>query len=253
MTDEEKFVRRAIALLDLTDLSDTLDEAGVQALCQKAWTPFGTVAAVCTWPQFVGSAKKAMKAWPVKVATVVNFPEGATDSARTINEARRVVYQGADELDLVLPYRAFGEGRMDDARTMIRSVRTIAAERRVLKVILETGELKTPELIRKAADFALVLGADFIKTSTGKTPVSATLEATGIILDAIKASGRQAGLKPSGGIRTVADAKAYIDQADARMGVWWTTAKRFRLGASGLLDALIAHGKGGAAAPAKGY
>jgi len=109
-----------------------------------------------------------------------------------------------------------------------------------LKVILETGELVSPALIRGAAELAVAHGADFIKTSTGKTKVSATHEATEIMLDVIRTSGRAVGLKPSGGIRTLADATSYLHQADEMMGAGWATPGTFRFGASGLLTALVA-------------
>jgi deoxyribose-phosphate aldolase len=111
---------------------------------------------------------------------------------------------------------------------------------RLLKVILETGQLGERALIETASRIAIDAGADFIKTSTGKTPVSATPEAAEIMLNAIKASGRPVGLKVSGGIRTVADAALYLELADRIMGATWATPKTFRIGASSVYDALIA-------------
>jgi deoxyribose-phosphate aldolase len=111
---------------------------------------------------------------------------------------------------------------------------------RLLKVILETGELKDAALIETASRIAIAAGADFIKTSTGKTPVSATPEAAEIMLNAIRASGRAVGLKPSGGIRTLTDAKHYLDLADRIMGPGWATPRTFRIGASSVYDALVA-------------
>jgi deoxyribose-phosphate aldolase len=107
-------------------------------------------------------------------------------------------------------------------------------------VILETGEIGDEPTIRAAAQLAVDEGADFIKTSTGKTATSATLSATAIMLDVIAGAGRRVGLKPSGGIRTLADAQAYLAQADERMGPGWVTPGTFRFGASGLLDVLLA-------------
>ena len=133
---------------------------------------------------------------------------------------------------------------------MVEAVRDLVDGDRLLKVILETGELQDPKLIEAASRIAIEAGADFIKTSTGKTPVSATPEAAEIMLDAIKASGRPVGLKPSGGIRTVADAELYLDLADRIMGPGWATPRTFRIGASSVYDALIAaiEGRTGAAA-----
>jgi deoxyribose-phosphate aldolase len=177
----------------------------------------------------------------VRVATVVNFPSGAESVDDVVATTRQALADGADEIDLVLPYRAFIDGDVALAAAMIDSVRAaVPADSHVLKVILETGELVEPALIHGAADLAVVHGADFVKTSTGKTPQSATIEATAIMLGVIQAAGRPVGLKPSGGIRTLEDATHYIAQADDLMGPDWATPATFRFGASGLLTALIA-------------
>jgi deoxyribose-phosphate aldolase len=123
---------------------------------------------------------------------------------------------------------------------MVGEVRDAMPEESRLKVILETGELADPAMIRLAADLAIEAGADFIKTSTGKTPVSATPEAVAVMLAAIQAHGGTVGLKPSGGIRTPADAGRYLAQVDAAMGPAWATPATFRFGASGLHEALVA-------------
>jgi deoxyribose-phosphate aldolase len=129
-------------------------------------------------------------------------------------------------------------------------VRDLVDRGRLLKVILETGELQEPALIDRASRLAIDAGADFIKTSTGKTRVSATLAAAEIMLAAIRAAGRPVGLKPSGGIRTVADAGAYLALADRVMGPGWATPKTFRIGASSVYDALVGaiEGRGESAA-----
>ena len=135
----------------------------------------------------------------------------------------------------------------------MREIREICGPA-TLKAILETGELADPALIRQAADAALAGGADFLKTSTGKVPVNATPEAAEILLRAILASGRDVGLKPAGGVRTTADAATYLALCDRLMGEGWATPARFRIGASGVLAALLAT-LDGAEAPAagKGY
>jgi deoxyribose-phosphate aldolase len=119
-------------------------------------------------------------------------------------------------------------------------VRDVVDHGRLLKVILETGELVEPALIEAASRIAIEAGADFLKTSTGKTKVSATPEAAETMLNAIRSSGRPVGLKVSGGIRTVTDAALYVDLADRIMGAGWATPKTFRIGASGVYDALVA-------------
>ena len=247
---DETMARRALACLDLTDLSDTCTEADVRALCARAQTPHGPTAAVCIWPRFVAVAREVLGNAPVRIATVVNFPKGADRLATVLDEVRGAAAAGAHEIDLVLPYRAFAEGRADVASAMVAGVRK-AAKGQVLKVILETGMLREPKLIRRAADLAIDEGADFIKTSTGKVEINATPEAVAVMLDAISATSRTVGLKPAGGIRTLADAAGYIAQADAAMGAGWARPETFRLGASGVLAALLAAIEGEAAPVAR--
>lgn len=236
------FAHRAVALLDLTDLSNGLDEPGVDRLCARAVTPLGPVAAVCLWAGFVPQARRLLRDAGVKVATVVNFPDGEADIMRAADEARYALLDGADEIDLVMPWRTLAAGHREVVGALLGAVRAVVPAGKVLKTILETGELKTPALIREAARIAIGTGADFIKTSTGKTAVSATPEAVQIMLEEIRAAGRPVGIKPSGGIRTAADARAYLDLADRIMGPDWASPKTFRFGASGLLDALLAEG-----------
>jgi deoxyribose-phosphate aldolase len=232
--------QRALRCLDLTDLTETCTDQAIDALCRKAQDPRGPVAAVCVWPQFVVRAREALKGTPVRIATVVNFPAGGEDVSRVADDVQEALSDGAHEIDLVLPYGALRRGDPAIATEMVEAVRDMVDQDRLLKVILETGELKEPALIEAASRVAIEAGADFIKTSTGKTPVSATPEAAEIMLTAIKASGRPVGLKPSGGIRTVADAGLYLDLADRIMGAGWATPKTFRIGASSVYDALVA-------------
>jgi deoxyribose-phosphate aldolase len=147
---------------------------------------------------------------------------------------------GADEIDCVLPYRSFRDGDEVTVTDVLTAVHRVVEGRAHLKVILETGELISRDLVTRAARLAISCGADFIKTSTGKTPVSATPDAVRWILDVIASSERVVGIKPSGGIRTLADASVYLDLADEIMGPSWATPATFRFGASGLLDDLTA-------------
>ena len=235
-SDSRTVAARAIPLLDLTDLSDTCTAPRIDALCRDARA--GAVAAVCLWPQFVPQAMQALTGTGIRIATVINFPDGDEDAARTADDAAEVCRDGAGEIDLVLPYRAVLRGEERVARAVIAAVRETCPDT-LLKVILETGELRDPGVIRAAADLALAEGADFLKTSTGKSPVSATPEAARILLDAVRASGRPAGVKISGGLRTVADAATYLALADRAMGPEWARPATFRLGASSLYGALI--------------
>ncbi len=242
--------QRALRSLDLTDLTETCTDQAIDALCRKALDPRGPVAAVCVWPQFVKRAQESLKGSSVRIATVVNFPAGGEDVGRVTDDVQEALSDGANEIDLVLPYGAVRRGDLAAATEMVEAVRELVDGDRLLKVILETGELKDAALIETASRIAIESGADFIKTSTGKTPVSATPEAAEIMLNAIKASDKPVGLKPSGGIRTVADAKVYLDLADRILGQGWATPRTFRIGASSVYDALIAaiEGRAGTAA-----
>lgn len=240
--DSSSTAHRAIALLDLTELGDHATVDDVTALCTRAIGPHGKVAAVCVWPRHVAHAARQLAATGVRIATVVNFPSGNDDIDAVVELARSAQLDGADEIDLVLPYRAFLAGDHARGAAMISAVRqaVAAGSGKTLKVILETGELVDLAVIRAAAELAIRHGADFIKTSTGKTPVSATLGATQVMLQVIHDLDPAVGLKPSGGIRTLADAAAHLAQADTIMGPAWASPATFRFGASGLLTALEA-------------
>ena len=228
--------RRALPLLDLTDLGETCTETKIDVLCRDA--KVGPVAAICVWPRFVTQGRRALAGTGIRIATVINFPEGGDDCARATDDTAEALRDGADEIDLVLPYRALQRGDAALARDMVEAVRDICGTA-TLKVILETGELGDPETIRAASRLALEAGADFLKTSTGKSSVSATPEAAELMLAEIRASGRPAGLKVSGGLRGVADAATYLALADRIMGSDWVTPKTFRLGASSLYGTLV--------------
>jgi deoxyribose-phosphate aldolase len=170
-------------------------------------------------------------------------------SSTTLGEALK---DGADEIDLVLPYRALLRGEPGVARDVVAGVRDMVDQERTLKVILETGMLPSPESITEASRLAVEAGADFLKTSTGKTPVSATPEAAAAMLSAIREASRPVGLKVSGGIRTLGDARRYLDLADRAMGAGWAKPQTFRIGASGLYDALVSAIEGRPAVAAGG-
>ena len=244
---------RALSLLDLTDLSDTCSETAVHQLCKRARTAHGPVAAICIWPRFVSDAKRLLAGSRVKIATVINFPKGGDNVARAIGDAHEALRDGADEIDLVMPWHAFLDDDEQSAREMIEGVAAETAAEHVLKVILETGALGSPEAIAQASRLAIASGANFIKTSTGKIAVSATPEAADIMLREIKASGRPVGFKAAGGVKTLADAEVYLALADQIMGPDWATRATFRFGASGLLDVLLAALDGGAADHKGGY
>jgi deoxyribose-phosphate aldolase len=229
-----------LPLLDLTSLEEDDTAERIEALCGRAVTAAGPVAAVCIRPCFVSQARQLLEDRPVRVATVVNFPAGTAAPAAVAAETRAAVDDGADEIDVVLPYRAYAAGDRAQAIDLLRACRDACDDRALMKVILETGALREPGLIERASFDAIAAGADFLKTSTGKLKPAATLEAAAVMLRAIRDSGRPIGFKAAGGIRDTAGAAGYLALADAIMGAGWTRVQTFRFGASGLLDALLA-------------
>ncbi len=255
MDMELQLARQAIGLLDLTSLNDDDDEARIRDLCRRALTPAGPVAAVCVYPRFVTLARQTLDSFggqQVRVATVTNFPAGAADVDAAATQTRQAVDAGADEVDVVYPYTALLGGDAEVGRALVRACKAACGEGVLLKVILETGELRDPALIRQASLDAIEAGADFIKTSTGKVAVNATAEAARLMLAAIAENGGTVGFKPAGGIRTLADARLYIELAGEHLGAEWATPAHLRLGASSLLDDLLQHLGLAAAGSSKG-
>ena len=236
----------ALSLLDLTNLKDDCTPAQIETLCARAQSPYGNTAAICIWPRFVAQARGILGTdHAVKIATVVNFPAGDMEVADVAAEAREAIADGADEIDLVIPYGAFLAGNEQAVTDMVTAVKAECTGPVILKTILETGELKDAALIQRASELAIDAGSDFIKTSTGKVMVNATLEAADIMLRAIRASGRKVGFKPAGGIGSVADAALYLSLAETIMAPDWAMPSTFRFGASSLLDDILSVLAGG--------
>lgn len=234
ITDLRAAARTALACLDLTSLNDADTAADIAALCQRAQTANGPVAAVCVWPRFVAQARAALPS-SIKVAAVANFPGGALDVQRALADVAEIAQAGGDEVDVVLPYRALIAGQTTEVAEFMSEVR-FASRPLTLKVIIESGELGSADRIAQATRLALAAGADFVKTSTGKTQIGATPAAAATMLKEIKASGLSAaGFKASGGVRSVADAAGYIAQVEAALGAAALNPQRLRFGASGLL------------------
>jgi deoxyribose-phosphate aldolase len=244
--------RIALACLDLTSLNASETDTDIQRLCQRATGRHGAVAAVCVWPRRAALARSLLPPH-VAVAAVANFPDGGTDLARAVADTEAIVAAGAQEVDVVLPYRALQGGDEASCAALLAAVRA-ACPGLVLKVILETGELREPALIRRAARLALQGGADFLKTSTGKVAVNATEDAARVMLRTIAddpAARERVGFKPAGGVRTVADAAVYITLVREMLGAAALTPARFRIGASALLDDIeaVLGGSSSGAAP----
>lgn len=247
MNDLTEKARKAISLLDLTNLNDDCSEADIRKLAHRAATSSGNVAALCIYSPFIKTARESLGNLPIKIATVANFPDGSSDHLRTAAETAKAFADGADEVDIVIPYSAVLAGEHRQAATVVTAAAAVKPEGKTLKVILETGELKSGEMIRTACRIALDHGADFLKTSTGKVSVNATLESARILIEEVKASGRAVGFKAAGGIKTAKDTIAYLDLAAEIMGPNWATPATFRFGASAVLDDLIAAAGGQAA------
>jgi deoxyribose-phosphate aldolase len=231
----------ASARLALACLDDQDTQADIARLCERAQGPFGPVAAVCVWPRLAAFARSQLPAH-ISVAAVANFPDGSADVQRAVRDTDNIVQSGAQEVDVVLPYAQLLAGNEAAVAQLLAAVRK-ACMGLTLKIILETGELKDSRLIARASHLSLDAGADFLKTSTGKTPVSATPEAARTMLAAIvehaaadPATAGRVGFKPSGGIRTVADATTYMALCSEYLGPQALNPKRFRIGASSILS-----------------
>lgn len=245
MTTLQAAAQRALQLMDLTTLNDDDTDEKVIALCRQAASAAGNTAAICIYPQFIAVARKTLNEQgtpDIRIATVTNFPHGNADIASAVAETQAAVASGADEVDVVFPWRALLAGDRQVGFELVKACKAACAAGNVLlKVIIESGELKEEPLIRLASEIAIDAGADFIKTSTGKVPVNATPEVAKIMLSAIRDKGvqQQVGFKPAGGVRSAEDAAIYLQLADDILGEGWADARHFRFGASSLLASLL--------------
>ncbi|MQA93233.1 MAG: deoxyribose-phosphate aldolase [Streptosporangiales bacterium] len=239
----------AISMVDLTTLEGADTPGKVAAMCAKAIHPDPSipevprVAAVCVYSDLVGVAAETVRGSGVKVASVATaFPSGRAPLDAKLDDTRAAVAAGADEIDMVIDRGAFLAGDFGKVYDEIVAVKEAAGDAH-LKVILETGELSTYDNVRRASWLAMVAGADFIKTSTGKIQPAATLPVTMVMLEAVRdfraATGRQIGVKPAGGIRTSKDAIKYLVLVNEIAGEDWLSPDWFRLGASSVLNDLL--------------
>jgi deoxyribose-phosphate aldolase len=239
----------AVRMCDLTTLEGKDTPGKVRQLSAKGMRPDPTnpaipsVAAICVYPNMVPVAREALGSSGVKVASVATyFPSGQAPLDLKVEETKRVVEMGADEVDMVIDRGAFHSGRYLDVFDEIRAIKQAAGNAH-LKVILETGELGPLDNVRRASMLAMAAGADFIKTSTGKINPAATLPVTLVMLEAIRdfgaLTGRDVGMKPAGGIRNAKDAIRNLVVLNETLGREWMTPDRFRFGASSLLNDLL--------------
>lgn len=239
----------AISMVDLTTLEGADSAGRVASLCTKAMHPDAnnlsvpSVAAVCVYPDMVANARAVIGSSPVHIASVSTaFPSGRASLAVKLLDTKDAVEAGADEIDMVIDRGAFLSGNLFKVYEEIVAVKAVCGTAH-LKVILETGELVTYDNVRKASWLAMLAGADFIKTSTGKVGVNATLPVALVMLEAVRdfaeEYGELVGVKVAGGIRTTKDALKYLVVVNETAGSSWLTPEYFRFGASSLLNDLL--------------
>lgn len=242
-SEQEQLARRTLSMLELLALNHEETEHRVAGVCQRALTPLGPVAAVCVFPRFVCLARTLLdrqRTPDVRVVAAVNFPNGGAHINSVLSEIRAAVNAGADEIDLVYPHRALLTGDQRMGVELIQTCRSACPSRITLTATLESGELRDPQIMLQACRDAIHAGADFIKSGTGRTAVHTTPQAARIMLESISEVGGQVGLKVAGGIRTLPDAGVFVELARSRFGPHWIKPERMRVGASSLLDDLLA-------------
>jgi deoxyribose-phosphate aldolase len=245
---KERAIDLAISMVDLTTLEGMDTPGKVRALCAKALRPDPLdpttphVAAVCVYGDMAAIARDAVGDVLHVAAVATAFPSGRASLAVKLADTRDAVANGADEIDMVIDRGAFLAGRYLDVYDEILAVKEACGTAH-LKVIFETGELRTYDNVRRASYLAMLAGADFIKTSTGKVSPAATLPVTLVMLEAVRdwdrITGRRIGVKPAGGIRTSKDAIRYLVMVNEVCGDAWLTPDLFRFGASSLLNDLL--------------
>jgi deoxyribose-phosphate aldolase len=239
-------LKLAVSMVDLTTLEGADTEGCVVNMCQKARNPhpgIPSVAAVCVYPNLVPIAKRELEGSGVKVASVsTSFPSGQVPLEVKLHDTEIALKYGADEIDMVVARGHMLEGKMDVVAKEIQEIKSLCGDTH-LKVILETGELGSYERVREASFVAMVAGADFIKTSTGKIASAANMPVTLLMLEAIRdyydRTGKKIGMKPAGGIRTAKQAIHYLVMVNETLGPDWLTPDLFRFGASTLLNDLL--------------
>ena len=244
-------LKLALNMIDLTTLEGKDTEGKVKQMCYKAMHPhlalhdLPSTAAVCVYPTMVKTAKDALKGSNVKVASVSTaFPSGNSTMQIKLLDTKLALDNGADEIDMVISRGEFLKGNYNFVFDEIAAIKDLTHKYNSrLKVIFETGEISTLDNVRRASDIAIYAGADFIKTSTGKIGVAATMPVTLVMLDAIKdyyfKTGIQVGMKPAGGISTAKGALQYLVMLHETLGNAWLDNKWFRFGASSLANDLI--------------
>lgn len=249
---QEKITRQIIPLIDLTSLEGSDTSAKITAICQKALELRNlsgsntSVAAVCFYMPFIGVAKNLLQNTGIRIATVAGgFPSGQLALELKVKEVEYCVELGADEIDVVVRREWIYTHQWEQLFEEVNRMKFACASAK-MKVILETGEIADPQLIRKACEISILAGADFLKTSTGKVSPAATPEAFIIMADTIREyymkTGKMIGIKAAGGINEPEIAFMYLQIVREVLGEQWLTPSCFRIGASRLLSRLLEGG-----------
>lgn len=258
LNQRQQTALQLLPLIDLTSLNDSDTETSMQALCQQSNTAYGQVAALCVYPQFIRFCKRQLTSLnhtAIRLATVVNFPQAQQTIAEVSRATAEALEAGADEIDLVFPYPAYLAGDAQFAQDMLVTVKNLCGSK-ILKVILESGQITSASTLRQMCDLSLAYGADFLKTSTGKVALNATPAAARIMLESIRDGGYQCGFKAAGGIRNLDEARVYLELCREILGEQAIHPTRLRFGASSLLQNLLnelAHPAAPEASNANGY
>ena len=245
--DVYKFCLSAVDLTTLTcnDSAESVTEFAKRTVTfAEAYPQIPNVASICVYPAFVETVGLAVDGTPMRITSVGGgFPASQTFLEVKMLEVAMAVENGADEVDIVLNVGKMLTGAYDEAANEVEMIRSEMDADVILKVIIESGALKTPELIRKASLISMAAGADFVKTSTGKIDVAATPEAAVVMCQAIKdfynQTGRKVGFKAAGGVKTPQDAALYYTIVEQILGEEWLTTDLFRIGASSAANNLL--------------
>lgn len=240
-----------IGLIDLTRLEERVgDDREVVDLCRRAVTSRGHVAAVCVYPEYVSAAHDLLRGTSVAVATVANFPDGDAPIPKVLEEVAAALHEGASEIDVVVPYRAWLKGETGVVMGLLDRVADLCAGRALVKAIMETGMIASSLDRRALARLCARPGVAFLKTSTGKAAVGATVEGVQDLVDVVKellGEGRPIGLKIAGGVRTFEQLSVYAALIETRLGAGFFQSSTLRIGASVLLGDLLRESSDGRA------
>ena len=252
-SSKSRAIDLAISMVDLTTLEGADTPGKVRSLCAKALRPDPTdptvphVGAICVYNDMVRIAREYLdliggQSIPVAAVSTA-FPSGRASMEVKLRDTKDAIDSGAAEIDMVIDRGAFLSGKIGLVFDEIKAIKALCGEKAHLKVILETGELATYDNVRKASYLAMLAGADFIKTSTGKVAPAATPPVVLVMLEAVRdfyaMTGKKIGVKPAGGIRTTKDAIKQLVLVNETTGPEWLTPELFRIGASALLNDLL--------------